>query len=136
MNQRTHRWQSLWPILLLAGITAGCGSEADRVTGTWQGTLDLKQRIPQRITPGSTLRVVWHIQKNQDGTLTGSLDSPDQGATGIAIDSVTIKSGAIHLQSNPVFASFDGQLSGDGRQISGQWKQGPLSLPLTLTKGS
>jgi hypothetical protein len=124
-----HRWLLLLTIGLLAGVVAGCGSEADRVKGTWRGTLDLG-----RMKPGATLRVVCNVQKNSDGTLTGTLDSPDQGATGIPLDTVTVKDGAFHMQLNKLFASYDGTVSTDHSEISGQWKQGPNSLPLTFKK--
>jgi hypothetical protein len=117
-----------------AGVAAGCRSEADRVTGKWQGTLDLSNVAPERVRPGTTLRVVCNIQKNSDGTLSGSLDRLDQNSTGIPIDVVTIKDGAFHLQSNRISASYDGQLSADGSTISGQWKQGASSLSMDLKK--
>jgi uncharacterized protein len=117
-----------------AGAAAGCRSEADRVTGRWQGTLDLSNIAPGRVRPGPTLRVVCNIQKNSDGTLGGSLDRPHQNATGIPIDTVTIKDGAFHLQSNRISTSYEGQLSADGTTISGQWKQGQSSLSMDLKK--
>ena len=80
------------------------------------------------------MRLVWHIDKQSGGTLSGTLDSPDQGATGIPLDTVTVKDGAFHLQLNRLFASFDGQFSKDHSTITGQWKQGPVSLPLTMKK--
>jgi hypothetical protein len=107
-------------------LVAGCRSEADRLPGKWQGNLSL---------PVTTLHVVCTIQKNADGTLGGSIDSLEQHAAGIPIDTVTIKDGAVHLQCNKLFASFDGQLSKDGSEIIGQWSQGPATLAMTLRKG-
>jgi hypothetical protein len=120
--------------ILAACIIAGCRSEADRVTGKWLGTLDLSSVAPGRVRPGTMLRVVCNIQKKSDGTLTGTLDRLDQGTSGIPIDTVTIKDGAFHLQSNRIPASYDGQLSKDGSTISGQWKQGSSSLSMDLKK--
>jgi hypothetical protein len=134
MKRHLYPWVCVWLAILVAGFTTGCRSEADRVAGTWQGVLDVGTAFPQRVKPGTTLRVVCNIRKQSGGTLTGTLDSPDQRATGIAIDTVTIKDGLVHLQINQIFASFDGQLSKDGREIPGQWKQGPVSLPLVFKK--
>jgi hypothetical protein len=39
------------------------------------------------------------------------------------------------MKRHLIFASFDGRLSKDGQEISGQWKQGPVSLPLVFKKG-
>lgn len=134
MKRGGYRGLYLLPIVLVVSAVAGCRSEADRVTGTWQGTLDLAQVAPQRVKRGTTLRVVCHIQKGSDGKLTGTLDSPDQGATGLAIDTVTLEKGAFHLQLNRLFASYDGKLARDGRTIAGQWQQGPVTMPLTFVK--
>jgi uncharacterized protein len=129
VRTQESRWWLLTAVALLVGVTAGCASEADRMKGTWRGTLDLG-----RVKPGATLRVVCNVQKNADGTLAGTLDSPDQGATGIPLDAVTVKDGAFHLQLNKLFASYDGTVSKDHQEIVGQWKQGPNSLPLTFKK--
>jgi hypothetical protein len=115
-------------------VVAGCGSEADRVKGTWRGTLDIGKAMPAAAPRGATLRLVWHFDKQSDGTLSGTMDSPEQGANGIALDTVTVKDGAVNLQLNRLFASFDGQVSKDYSTITGQWKQGPVSLPLTMQK--
>lgn len=42
--------------------------------GDWEGKIDAR---------GSSLRVIVHISQVADGKLTGSLDSPDQGTTGL-----------------------------------------------------
>jgi hypothetical protein len=118
----------------MAVMTAGCRSGGDQLIGTWQGALDVSQAAPQQVKPGTTLRLVLHVQKGSDGNLTASLDSPDQGAQGLPIDTVTLKDGALHLQLNQLFASYDGQLSAGGQEISGQWKQGQLTMPLVFKK--
>jgi hypothetical protein len=134
MKRHLYSWLCFWLAILLAGFTTGCRSEADQLVGTWQGVLELGTALPQRVKPGTTLRVVCNIRKQSGGTLTGTLDSPDQGANGIALDSVTVKEGLVHLQLNQIFASYDGRISKDGRVISGEWKQGPVSLPLVFKK--
>jgi uncharacterized protein len=134
VKARIHGLRYLLLAAAAAVVAAGCRSEADRVTGKWQGILDLSSVAPGRIRPGTTLRVICNIQKNSNGILGGSLDSPDQNATGIPIESVTIKDGAFHLQSDRVAASYDGQLSADGSTISGQWKQRGFSLPCEFKK--
>ncbi len=134
MRRRTYWGLSLVLAALLAGVTAGCRSETNRIIGTWQGTLDVSGAAPQQVKPGTTMRLVLHVQKGSDGALTGTLDSPDQGARDLPIDTVTLKDGAVHLQLNQIFASYDGQLNAGGREISGQWKQGPLTMPLVFKK--
>jgi hypothetical protein len=49
------------------------------IEGIWEGKLKV---------PGTELRIVFKISKNSDGTLTATLDSPDQGATDIPVEEV------------------------------------------------
>ena len=48
--------------------------------GDWKGTID---------AAGTKLDLVLHIS-SKDGALNATLDSPDQGATGLAIDSISL----------------------------------------------
>jgi hypothetical protein len=65
--------------------------------GDWEGKID---------TGDGSLRVIVHISQAADGNLSGSLDSPDQGATGTAIDLVTTRSPTCTLRSNASGASL------------------------------
>ena len=53
--------------------------------GDWEGTLDAGV---------ANLKLVIHVVKKGE-QLTATLDSPDQGATGIPIDSITVTDNAI-----------------------------------------
>src|SRR6266849_8613610 len=58
------------------------------VLGNWQGSLD----------PGnSSMRVLVHVWQDKDGRLTGTVDSPDEDATGIAISAISHKEGNVHF---------------------------------------
>ena len=61
----------------LAGIATAAAQTAD---GDWQGTLPAN---------GTQVRVVLHLKADGRGGFTASLDSPDQGATGIPVSSVS-----------------------------------------------
>ena len=95
--------------------------------GDWEGKLD---------TGNGSLRVVVHISQATDGKLTGTLDSPDQGATGIAIGSVSYKEPDLHFEIERFGSSFDGKINKEGSEIIGRWKQGSASLPLTFERHS
>jgi pimeloyl-ACP methyl ester carboxylesterase len=99
--------------------------EKGELAGVWQGTLDVKV---------AKLRLVLHVDKQEDGSLKASLDSPDQGANGIPIDEVTVKEGEVELSLKLVKASYAGRHSEDDRQIVGTWKQGAQDWPLTFDK--
>ncbi len=98
---------------------------AKGVEGLWQGTLAVS---------GIPLRLVAHITRKADGTLSATLDSPDQGAKGIAVAQTTFANGTLHLDIKAVQATFEGKLSTDGAEISGTFTQGGTPLPLTLKR--
>ncbi|MHC4337078.1 MAG: alpha/beta fold hydrolase [Planctomycetota bacterium] len=103
--------------------TSGQGIE-----GTWLGTLK---------TPAFKLRVVFKISKRLDGTLSATLDSPDQpdqGAQNIAADKVTFRNGRLHVEVKSIMGVFDGKMQPDGSTIEGQWKQAGQSMPLVLKR--
>jgi len=110
--------------LVLGATTTTAVSAA---IGDWEGKID---------TGNGSLRVIVHISQAADGKLTGSLDSPDQGATGAAIDSVTYKEPDLHFAIERFGSSFDGKMNPDNSEITGQWKQSGLSLPLVFKRRS
>lgn len=105
------------------GLAAAAAPAASVVLGDWQGTLD---------TGNGSLHVVLHLVQDADGKLTGTMDSPDQGAMGIPISSVTCTPPDVHLSFEKFGSTYEGKLDKDNRQIVGTWKQGSASLPLTF----
>ena len=93
--------------------------------GDWYGTLKA----------GATeLHVVFHLKRNPDGGYTGTLDSPDQGATGIPISEVVTEGQQITVRVATVQGEFVGTLTEDGKTLKGEWKQSGMSFPLELRK--
>ena len=99
---------------------------ADAVEDVWQGSLDVS---------GTKLHVIFHIVKAADGKYSGTLDSPDQGAKGIAMTVTTYTKETFNVEVPAVNGSFEGKLNKAGTEAVGTWRQGPGELPLTLTKG-
>jgi pimeloyl-ACP methyl ester carboxylesterase len=120
-------------LVLLAGLLSACGHAAKGtqavshvgIEGFWQGKLD---------TGAIQLRLVFKLQKQPDGRLIGTLDSLDQGAKDIPVSEVTLKGSAVRIQVSVVSGVYEGKLSQDKTQITGEWKQGPATLPLVLTR--
>jgi hypothetical protein len=106
---------------LFAAIPIVYGDQA--ILGTWEGTLEAS---------GAKLRVVFNISKTPEGIFTATMDSPDQGAKGIPVDSVMFDYGHLILDVKSVMGSFDGNLKQDKSEIEGVWKQGGMSFPLVL----
>jgi uncharacterized protein len=80
------------------------------------------------------VRLVFHLFKQKDGGYGGTMDSPDQGAKGLALDEVSIKDNAVRLVLKSAGIVFEGKRSKDGQEITGDFKQAGQSFPLTLKK--
>ncbi len=91
--------------------------------GIWQGTLQ------------GVLRLVVHVERGPGGALKGRLDSPDQGATGLAIDTMTFDRDTLRFEMRRLQADFAGRMNAAGDTILGRWRQAGTVLPLTLGRG-
>lgn len=92
----------------------------------WQGSLD---------TGGIKLRLAFHIIKSAKGRYSGTMDSIDQGAKGIATTVQTYDKETLKLVVPSIGGSFEGKLNREGTEATGLLKQGAAVLPLTLVKG-
>ncbi|MGA2348781.1 MAG: hypothetical protein ABSF93_22425, partial [Candidatus Sulfotelmatobacter sp.] len=59
---------------------------------------------------------------------------PDQGATGIAVTSISFKPPDLHFEVERIGGSYDGKINQGSTEIVGNWKQGSTSLSLTLKR--
>ena len=116
----------LWIATLgfFAWPSAGQAAEPS-LAGPWQGTLK---------AGAVELRVVFRIVAADDGTLKATMDSPDQGAKGIPIDSATREGNKLTLVARRIAGRYDGTLSDDGQRIAGTWQQAGQSFPLDLAR--
>jgi uncharacterized protein len=80
------------------------------------------------------LRVVFHLFKAKDGSYTGTMDSPDQGAKGIPLDEVTFKDNALELKLKLAAIVVDGTRDKSGQEIKGHFQQGKQKFPLALKR--
>jgi hypothetical protein len=113
-------------ILFLGAINLFAGSEKQFV-GTWEGKLTF---------PGGALRLVLHVEQKADGSLSGSVDSPDQGANGLPANNFTATAASLSFEVPSVHGAYSGTLSADKKTLNGKWTQGGHSLPLDLSKAS
>ena len=95
------------------------------LAGIWLGRLEAGQ---------VSLRLLFRIAAGEQGDLTGTLDSLDQGAMGLKISRIRFEDKSVRLKLNAPPASFEGTISDDGSEIVGQWKQGGRSTPLTIKR--
>jgi murein DD-endopeptidase MepM/ murein hydrolase activator NlpD len=111
--------------VFLVVIQIAAQTPAKSPEGTWQGTLDVGQK----------LRLALTLSKNPDGTYSGKVDSLDQGST-IPIDMITVNGDSVRLELKTVGAVFEGKLNADSSELTGQFSQGGATLPLTFKRGS
>ncbi len=95
------------------------------IEGVWLGTLQV---------PATKLRIVFNITTRPDGSFSATLDSPDQGATGIPVGAVSMEASQVTLDVSAVSGRYEGTLNEDGSAISGKWTQGGVSLDLVLQR--
>jgi pimeloyl-ACP methyl ester carboxylesterase len=95
-----------------------------KVDGSWEGTLDVSV---------AKLRLVLNIT-TKDGQPSATLDSPDQGATGLPIDTIRITEDLVFFEMKSLGAMYQGKLSKDGSQIDGEFSQQGQKFPLTFKR--
>jgi pimeloyl-ACP methyl ester carboxylesterase len=91
--------------------------------GDWEGALDAGR---------VKLRIVLHITR-KEGAYSATLDSPDQGALGIPIETVTVTGDSIKMDMKSMRATYVGKVARDGSSIGGDFTQGQ-TVPLTFTR--
>ncbi|MFN3326159.1 MAG: alpha/beta hydrolase family protein [Bryobacteraceae bacterium] len=114
-----------WFLLLAALAVLPAQTPAPSIVGSWMGVLE---------TGGPKLRIALHVSENALGGLEAKMDSLDQGARGIPVAKVAQDGAAVRLELPQLRASYEGTLQENG-EITGTWRQGPGSLPLTFRRG-
>ncbi len=109
-------------LALVASLSYSANAQS-KFDGIWEGKLDI----------GTTIRAVFHISTDATGKIVTTMDSPDQGARGIATDSTTIKGDSIIVSMSKLMAVYRGKLT-DEANISGSLKQSIKVMPLALKK--
>jgi pimeloyl-ACP methyl ester carboxylesterase len=102
-----------------------CQDENPDIIGNWQGTLSVMN---------TELRIVFKISQTNQGNLKAVLDSPDQGAFDIHVDSVILSGNIIRLEVKVVAGFYEGEFIKDSSYIEGTWNQAGQSFPLRLVK--
>ena len=105
---------------------SGASAQDSSVVGTWRGTL---------VAGPQQLDIVFHLDVTDEGTLSGSMDVPAQGATGIPLTTVSVEDGTLRLTFPvPGGGAYEGTLSADGRTVSGTFTQAGQPFPMELSR--
>ncbi|MDR2496468.1 MAG: alpha/beta fold hydrolase [Tannerellaceae bacterium] len=93
------------------------------IAGQWIGKLSVQ---------GIQLRLVFHITATSNG-YSATMDSPDQGAKGIPVTSVTLQDKALKISITNAGIEYEGSWNGTD-SITGTFKQSGLTFPLDLSR--
>ncbi len=93
--------------------------------GDWEGALE---------AGGQRLALLLRLGRNPDGTATGSITSVDQGNVEIPITTIMQADKSLKFEIRAINGSYSGTLSGDGKQITGNWTQAGNTAPLSFKK--
>jgi pimeloyl-ACP methyl ester carboxylesterase len=94
--------------------------------GTWAGTLD---------TGVQQLRIVYDIERGEEGFFVGTMAVPDQGATDIPLDDFRLEGRTLSMSFPvPGGGSYEGELVASGDAVDGIFTQGAQFFPLVLER--
>jgi hypothetical protein len=111
-------------LVALSGIARGQQAAPALPSGHWIGAIEAGQKIDVEVDIG-----------RQGEGWRGTISIPAQGAKGVPLGDITVKGSAVSfaLKSVPGDPRFTGQLSADGRTLSGTFAQGGGSVPMSMT---
>jgi len=96
---------------------------AQDILGTWNGILKI---------PSQELPIVFHIEK-KDGIYITTMDSPAQGAKGLATDKTSFENNELEIVMNKLLIVYKGAF--ENNIFKGTFTQGGMAFPLNLSKG-
>jgi hypothetical protein len=98
---------------------------ASDLQGFWEGTISVGHM---------TLRLVLKVNKAPDGTYAATMDSIDQGATGVSVDAMTLSNRTVQFQLPALRAKYEAGLNASASEMSGEWQQGGTRIPVTFKR--
>lgn len=91
----------------------------ERLEGSWSGQL-------------GPITMVIRFEYDDEDNFVAFVDSPDQNVNGLVVTAMSLEDNALSLQLTVPPAEYNGELIGD--EIVGEWSQGGMNNPLTLTR--
>jgi len=96
------------------------------IDGDWEGALEASPQKP---------RLVLHIISYEDG-MSAKLDSLDQNISGLPVTTISRDGAKLKFEMKQLAGVFEGTIDKELKTISGEWKQGGVSMPLSLKRKS
>jgi D-alanyl-D-alanine-carboxypeptidase/D-alanyl-D-alanine-endopeptidase len=113
-------------LTVAAGMALSAPAQAQDAAGDWSGTLVVNESL--------SVPLVVHIRRDDAGALSGTMDSPSQGATGIPLAGVEVADGRLVFTVPAIQGRYEGTWDPAESRWKGQWSQGGGSLPLELAE--
>jgi hypothetical protein len=104
-------------------LTAGASAQESPLAGDWIGKLEV---------PAARQAIVLHVTRQDDGSLKGTLDSPDDGLKGAPLEEIRLDLNLVRFRSKAMDATYAGRLNGD--LIAGTLRQHGFSLKLNFQR--
>jgi hypothetical protein len=116
-------------MFLCIGPASAFAQDAKPFVGDWTGAVSL---------PGTEIDIVCHFQLDTNGNLTGTIDSPSQGAFGLKLGNIKVEgkkfSFGVDDPNVPGDPLLEGTLDEAGTKISGNFSQGGAQGTFEVTK--
>ncbi len=112
-------------MVALVAMTGRAQTEsATDLLGSWTGKLNVG---------AMSLTLVLHLEQQDDGNVKVTMDSPDQGAKGIAATKEYLSGDSMAIKVAMIGMTYRAKLK-DGK-LDGTFSQNGMSLPLVMTRG-
>src|SRR5690606_39687715 len=98
-----RRMKILALLTVAAGMALSAPAQAQDAAGDWSGTLVVNESL--------SVPLVVHIRRDDAGALSGTMDSPSQGATGIPLAGVEVADGRLVFTVPAIQGRYEGTRS-------------------------
>jgi len=120
-NRIVNILYALIGVCIFAATPFGAQAQAaPPISGDYVGTL-------------GPLHLRLHLKLGDSETLSGTMDSPDQGANGLACADLKLQGDVLSFSVPIVRGTWKGTISADARTLTGTWDQGN-PMPLVFTR--
>ncbi len=111
-------------ITTIAILLVSALSFSQSIEGSWNGLLDIQ---------GIKLKIIFNIS-SKEGKLVATLDSPDQGAKDIPVETTVFANNTLEIEMLRPKISYAGKPNADFSEIEGTFIQNTIKIPLKLSK--
>jgi pimeloyl-ACP methyl ester carboxylesterase len=109
---------------MLQGASVYAQTDRSDISGSWLGTLQVG---------AVELRLVFNLTLEESGEYSATMDSPDQGASGIPAGEITFINDSLRIEVPSTMGFYSGVLMDNG-EIIGEWSQMGQVLKLDLKR--